>query len=144
VLEGKRSIEVEAMVVEHVGLGRHAVVAPRASSTRVEGNGGDVDEWMKRWQCGSLRFGSGSAPILNLEPDLGPVREGSALNHGNTTFSCFFFLAGNLRSHAVAGLWLWITVVDVVCVMFGLWLMVCGAVTGTKLSTLHLVLLSGT
>ena len=54
------------------------------------------------------------------------------------------FLAGNLCSHAVAGLWLWIAVVDVVCVMFGLGLMICGAVIGTKLSTLHLVLLSGT
>jgi hypothetical protein len=60
-----------------------------------------------------------------------------------TTFLCFFFLAGNLGSHAVAGLWLWIAVVDVVCVMFGLVLMACGAVIGTKLSTPHMVL-SGT
>ena len=64
--------------------------------------------------------------------------------HTERRFYAFFFLAGNLRSHAVARLWLWITVVDVVCVMFGLGLMVCGAVIGTKLSTLHLVLLSGT
>ena len=55
-----------------------------------------------------------------------------------------FSIAGNLRSHAVAGLWLWIAVVDVMCVMFGLGLMICGAVIGTKLSKLHLVLLSGT
>ena len=55
-----------------------------------------------------------------------------------------FFLAGNLRSHAAAGLWLRIAMVDVMCVMFGLGLMICGAVIGTKLSTLHLVLLSGT
>jgi hypothetical protein len=37
------------------------------------------------------------------------------------------------RSHAVAGLW--IAVVDVVCVMFGLGLTVCGAVIGMKPST---------
>jgi hypothetical protein len=39
---------------------------------------------------------------------------------------------------------LWIAAVDVVCVMFGLGLTVCGAVIGTKLSTPCLVLLSGT
>jgi hypothetical protein len=44
------------------------------------------------------------------------------------------------RSHAVARLWLWIAVVDVVCVMFGLGLTVCGAVIRTKLSTPYLVL----
>jgi hypothetical protein len=43
----------------------------------------------------------------------------------------FFYLAGNLRFFiaAVVGLWLWIAVwivaIDVVCVMFGLGLMVC-------------------
>ena len=61
-----------------------------------------------------------------------------------TTFLRFFFLAENLRSHAAAGLWLWIAAVDVICVMFGLGLTVCGAVIGSKLSTPHLVLLSGT
>jgi hypothetical protein len=56
--------------------------------------------------------------------------------HTERRIYTFFFLAGNLRSsHAVAGLWLWIAVVDVVCVMFGLGLMVCGAVIGTKLSS---------
>ena len=56
-----------------------------------------------------------------------------------------FFLAGRSRSHAVAGLWLWIAVVDVVCHVWAwaddLW----GSDWyGTKLSTPHLVLLSGT
>ena len=46
-----------------------------------------------------------------------------------------FFLAENLRSHAAAGLWLWIAAVDVICVMFGLGLTVCGAAIGTKLSS---------
>ena len=53
-----------------------------------------------------------------------------------------FFLTGNLRFHcSCCGLWLWIAAVSIVCVMFGLGLMVCGAVIGTKLSTSHLVLL---
>ena len=42
------------------------------------------------------------------------------------------------------GCGLWIATVDVFCVMFGLGLMVCRAVIATKLSTPHLVLLSGT
>jgi hypothetical protein len=80
VLEGKRSIEVEAMVVEHVGLGRHAVVAPRASSTRVEGNGGDVDETMAMWvievrvRFRSERVHQGSGPPRTWNRTSGPVQ----------------------------------------------------------------------
>ena len=59
---------------------------------------------------------------------------GSEFSIQNDVFM-LFFLAGNLRSHAAAGLWLWIAAVDVVCVMFGLGLTVCGAAIGTKLSS---------
>ena len=67
--------------------------------------------------------------------------------HAEQRFYAFFYLAGDLCSYAVAGLWLWTAVVDDVCVMFGRGLTVCGAVIGTKLSTPYLVvlvLLSGT